>query len=406
MRVLYFHQHFTTPAGATGTRAYEFAQYLIEAGHDVTIVCGSYSVSVTGLLEPFVHSRREGMVDGIRVIEFELPYSNRDGFLKRSFTFLKFALRSTGVAIFEKYDLVFATSTPLTASLPGIAAKLIRRKPFVFEVRDLWPELPRAMGAITNPFVLAAMSALEWVSYRAATRCIGLAPGIVHGIEKHVGPSRVQLVPNGCDLDIFNPALETTWRPEGVSADDFLAVFTGTHGMANGLDAVLDAAVILQARGRTDIKFLFVGDGKLKPGLIDRVHREQLYNVCFHDAVDKFKIADLLRSADVGMQILANVPAFYFGTSPNKFFDYIAAGLPVLNNYPGWVAGLLEEHDCGIAVPPEDPLAFADAIAWMADNPEKLRQMGENARVLAETRFSRAKLARLFVDVLENAVRH
>jgi glycosyltransferase involved in cell wall biosynthesis len=406
MRVLYFHQHFTTPAGATGTRAYEFAHYLIASGHEVTVVCGSYSVSVTGLSGPFVRSRREGYVDGIRVIEFELPYSNRDGFLKRSFTFSKFALRSTGVAIFERYDLVFATSTPLTASLPGIAARLIRRKPFVFEVRDLWPELPRAMGAIKNPLVLAAMSALEWVSYRMATSCIGLAPGIVHGIEKHVGPSRVKLVPNGCDLDIFDPALATGWRPEGISADDFLAVFTGTHGMANGLEAVLDAAVILQARGRSDIKFLLVGDGKLKPSLIDRVYREQLHHVCFHDAVDKFKIADLLRSANVGMQILANVPAFYFGTSPNKFFDYIAAGLPVLNNYPGWVADLLEEFDCGIAVPPEDPVAFADAIAWMADNPEELRQMGENARRLAETRFSRAKLARLFVDVLDDAVKH
>ena len=128
-------------------------------------MCGSYSAADTGLDSPYVRGRREGIVDGIRVIELELPYSNNDGFMRRSGQFLKFAFRSVGIAMRERYDLVFATTTPLTAGIPGIAARWFRRKPFVFEVRDLWPELPREMGVIKNPFVLMAMGWLEWLSY-------------------------------------------------------------------------------------------------------------------------------------------------------------------------------------------------------------------------------------------------
>jgi len=344
------------------------------------------------------------MVEGIRVIEFGLPYSNRDGFTRRIWTFMKYALRSVGVALKEDYDVVFATSTPLTASLPGIAASWLRRKPFVFEVRDLWPELPRAMGVIKNPIILAAMSILEWVSYRSARRCIGLAPGIVAGISKHINPNHVTLVPNGADLDIFDPHADSRWRPSEINDSDFLAVYTGTHGTANGLDAVLDAASVLKKMGRANIKLLLIGEGKLKARLVDRATTEGLTNVVFHDSVSKYRIADLLRSADVGMQILANVPAFYYGTSPNKFFDYVAAGLPVLNNYPGWVASLIDEHRCGKAVTPENPQAFAEALVEMADNPAMLESMGHAARKLAETQFSRPVLAAAFTRVLEAAV--
>ena len=179
MNVLYFHQHFSTRSGSAGTRSYEFARCLIERGHRVTMVCGSYGAGVTGLSAPFENGARSGNVDGIDIIELELPYSNRDSFLRRVLTFVKFALRGIWIAITRECDVVFATSTPLTAGLPGIAASLLRRKPFVFEVRDLWPELPREMGVITNPVVLWLMSVLEWMSYHTATRCIGLAPGVV-----------------------------------------------------------------------------------------------------------------------------------------------------------------------------------------------------------------------------------
>ncbi len=388
-----------------GTRSYEMAKHLTSVGHSVTIVCGSCSRAQTGLQGDFKNARRDGFVDGIRVIEFQLPYSNKDGFVRRAMTFLKFAMRSVWVSVTEEYDVVFATSTPLTASIPGIAAHWLRGKRFVFEVRDLWPELPRAMGVIKNPVILGAMSVLEWLSYRSARHCIGLAPGIVDGIAKHIGTSRVTLVPNGCDLDLFDPTANGRWRPEGIGSDEFLAVFAGAHGIANGLDAVLDAAAVLKRRGRPDIKILLIGDGGLKSKLQERANAEGLDNVLFHGPISKMKVTDLLRSADVGMQILANVPAFYFGTSPNKFFDYLATGLPVLNNYPGWVASLIEEHGCGVAVPPDDPDAFASALVYLADHPEERKKMGLAARALGESQFSRSVLANAFQTVLEKAAK-
>ncbi len=404
MHLLYYHQHFSTRAGSAGTRSYELATRLVARGHRVTMVCGSYGQGQTGLVGPFEHGRRKGLVDGIEVIELELPYSNQDGFWKRAITFLKFALRSTAIALRSDYDLIFATTTPLTAGIPGIAARWLRGKPFVFEVRDLWPELPKAMGVIRNPIVLSLMSFLEWASYRSAHRCIGLSPGIVEGICKRgVARDRVALVPNGCDLDLFAGNQIDAWAPPGVASNDLVAIFTGTHGLANGLDAVLDAASALKRRGRNDVKLVFVGNGALKASLEERAAREALDNCIFHPPVPKTQLAGLMRRADVGLMILANVPAFYFGTSPNKFFDYIAAGKPVLNNYPGWVAEMVASHRCGLAVPPEDAEKFADALEYFADHRDQLPEMGARGQALAKQEFDRDVLADKWSEVLEGA---
>ncbi|MBN8106885.1 glycosyltransferase family 4 protein [Vibrio vulnificus] len=398
MNILYFHQHFSTPKGSTGIRSYEMARRLIHHGHNVTMVCGTYGGGETGLDSAFISGKREGIVDGIRIIEFDLAYSNSDGFVKRSMTFVKFALKSIGLAFTEKYDVLFATTTPLTAGIPGIFARWLCGKPFVFEVRDLWPELPKEMGVIKNPVILGLMSLLEWASYRSAHRCIGLSPGIVDGIKiRGVPDSKITMVPNGCDLSIFTQPSEP-WRPDGVAEEDLMAIFTGTHGMANGLDAVLSAAAELQNRGRDDIKLVLVGQGKLKPQLEAKAQELQLKNVIFHPPVNKQKLAGLMASADVGMQVLANIPAFYYGTSPNKFFDYISAGLPVINNYPGWLAGMIEALQCGFAVAPENPKAFANALEQAADDQEALAAMGEAARQLAERQFDRQMLADKWVE--------
>ena len=401
---LTFHQHFSTPKGSAGIRSYGMAQKLIKQGHKVTMVCGSYDKGATGLTSEFKRGKRTGDVDGIDIIEFDLAYSNADGFLSRSITFLKFAFRSISIALTTRYDLVFATSTPLTAGIPGIFARWLKRKPFVFEVRDLWPELPKAMGVITSPVILTAMSVLEWVTYKSANKLVGLSPGIVQGIERHNIKSKdVALIPNGYDLNIFSGEIEH-WRPNTIKDTDFLAIFTGTHGIANGLDAVLDAAAELQKRNRDDIKLLLVGQGRLKPALQQRAKEENLRNIVFHDPIDKEQLARLMASADIGMQVLANVPAFYYGTSPNKFFDYISAGLPVLNNYPGWLAEMIEEHRCGLTVEPENPKAFADALIKAADNKQELKAMGKRAQKLAQEKFDRVKLGQKFVKWLEQAV--
>ena len=405
MRVLYFHQHFTPPTLGGGIRSYEFAQRLIARGHSVTMVCGGETAKFH-LASTQTKGIFRGNIDGIDVIQIALPYSNHDGVMKRAFTFVRFAWRGIQFALKEPYDLLFATSTPLTAGIPGIIAKLFRHKPFVFEVRDLWPELPKALG-LKNPFLLWGMKVLEWLSYHFSDACIGLAPGICEGIMRcSQNGKKIEMIPNGCDLDLFKPENRSRLMLDGIKATDKVALFAGAHGIANGLDAVLDVAFELKRRKRDDIVFLFVGEGKMKQSLMERVKNEELNNCCFLSHISpKNGLDKLMASVDVGMMILANIPAFYYGTSPNKFFDYISSGLPVLNNYPGWLADMIQENHCGVVVPPNNPEIFAQKLTELLDDSERCKEYGINARKLAEQEFNRVKLGDKFVDFLESVVK-
>jgi glycosyltransferase involved in cell wall biosynthesis len=401
VRLLYFHQHFATPQGSSGTRSYEFARALIARGHQVTMICGAHKLS--GLDLPYDEAKgwHRGNVDGIDVISLPLAYSNRDSLVRRGLAYVRFALRSVRLALTLDCDLVFATSTPITAVIPGLAAKWLRGKPFVFEVRDLWPELPRALG-LRNPFLLGGMSLLEFLGYRSADACIGLSPGIVEGIRARADERLpVAMIPNGCDLEVFHPAKRAPRMLPGIGPDDFVAGFTGAHGVANGLDALLAVAEELKRRGDTRVRLAFIGDGKEKERLAAKATELGLTNCLFFPPVPKSELGAITASLDCGLMVLRDVPAFYRGTSPNKFFDYLAAGIPVVNNYPGWLAGLITEHRCGIVVPPGNVAAFADALQSLAADVNRRRTMGTAARALAEKEFARPLLAVRFIAALE-----
>ncbi len=408
MKIIYFHQHFSTPDGSTGTRSYEMARSLVSRGHEVTMVCGSGFMSRTGLDAEPENGVRTGVVDGISVIELSMKYSNYDSLLKRAIIFMAFAIKSIAVAWRTDYDLLFATSTPLTAGIPGVFMRLLKpRAKFVFEVRDLWPELPRAMGVVRNPIVLGGMSLLERLSYLSMHAGVALSPGIKQGmVARSPTGKSIAMIPNGSDLDMFGSTRHGDRQSEPLVIeppdDGFLCVFTGAHGLANGLDAVLNVAGELKARGRRDIYFLFIGDGKQKPYLQKRAESEKLSSCLFYPPVPKTELVKIMKHVDVGLMILDNVPAFYYGTSPNKFFDYIAAGLPVVNNYPGWLATMIEENSCGKAVAPGDTVGFADTLVELADNPALCNRMGKHSRQLAKRDFDRQVLVKEFSEFLEN----
>jgi len=380
------------------------AKELISRGHSVLIICGSFDVSKSGLSNKFHKGRRRGYVEGIEVLEFQLSYSNSLSFIKRSIVFIQFAFFSTWFVLSEKSDLIFATTTPLTVGIPAIAAKVLKSKPFVFEVRDLWPELPVAMGVIKNPIIINGMKFLEWISYRSADRLIGLSPGIVAGIKsKGVPLDKLTMISNGCDVDLFKNAKLINIK--GKEKGDFIAIYSGAHGIANDIDAALNAAIILKERGVNNIKLFFIGAGMLRSTLIKKAKVNELSNCFFLEPVSKRELANLLKSADLGMQLLKNVSAFYEGTSPNKFFDYIASGLPVLNNYPGWISNVIQENNCGYAIAPNDPIAFADALENAANNPKKIQSMGQQSQKVAKTIFNRKILAKKFCNWLEGTVK-
>ena len=403
MHVAYIHQHFSTTRGATGTRSYEMSQRLLRAGHRVTMICGAYEAGD----QSAESSERvtECEIDGIRVLRVAEPYANRMGFSRRVLAFGRFARTATQLVCRLDADLVFATSTPLTVGIPGMKGAQRLHVPFVFEVRDLWPELAIALGIIRNPVLKWYTRRLERKIYYASDRIIALAPGIKEGICRTGYPAdRVAMIPNSCDLDLFRPTDEIRWDERFGSPDEFRLVFTGAHGLANGLDAVLKAAVELKRRDVTGIRFVFIGDGGQREGLMRCSHAEGLDPlITWVKPIPKKELARILPQMDIGMMLLKNVPAFYYGTSPNKFFDYIACGLPVLNNYPGWIAELIEGNRCGVVVPPDDPQSFADAVIRLRDASDDLVAMGRRARQLAESQFSRDVLGDHLVAVLESS---
>lgn len=405
MKLLYIHQHFSTREGATGTRSFEFAKALVKRGHQVTMLCGSSQVANTGLEGAFQKGIRQGNVSGINVIEIDVPYSNHDGFLQRIKKFLHFSIKACQFSLRLDYDLLMATSTPLTVGLPCLVAKFLRRKKYIFEVRDLWPELPYAMGIIKNRFVYYLLSLAEKSFYRFASHCIALSPGMKKGIEKHgKSPQAVSLIPNGCDLNLPQPSTSqrVDWSP--FQRDDFILVYSGAHGLANGLAQVLDLAAYLEQMPEAKhIHFLFIGDGKLKTELRQKAAALQLTRCHFWDPVPKTTLFHhILPRCQMGLMVLKNIPAFYHGTSPNKFFDYLSLGLPVITNYPGWVAELIEKNDCGYSVPPNNIEAFAKAILQAANDLPRLHQQGKNAYQLGQTQFNRHVLSQQFVEICES----
>ncbi len=405
MHIAYIHQHFQTPQDKGGTRSYEMALRLIAAGHKVSMISGTMED-----VGERIGIRGDSMkvdVDGIDVHYINAPYANRMSFWERVAVFRQFAKRAQRVVESLKPDLIFATSTPLTVGDPARKAARTLGVPFVFEVRDLWPELPIAMGIIRNPGLKWYLRRMERRIYRAASHCIALSPGMKEGIAETGYPeSRISIIPNAADLELFKP--ERT-LPESEWLGDTTCcrfVFSGAHGEANGLDALIDAAVELRRRGEAGIQFVCVGFGKLKPRLIERSRREGVDDVIlWHDPVPKQQLAKMLPTFDVGLMLLKNIPAFYRGTSPNKFFDYIASGLPVLNNYPGWLAGMIEQEQFGKVTPPNDATSFADACVWFRDHPDEREAMRGRARAYAEREHSRDRRAGQFVETLERVGR-
>ena len=335
MHVIYIHQYFSTNTGSTGTRSYEMSKALIAAGHRVTMICG---LSDNAPPE-FNQGRRvnEVEVDGIHVLCVGQPYSNRMGFYRRARAFGQFAREATRIGRTLKGDLVFATSTPLTVGLPGMKIARKLDVPFVFEVRDLWPEIPIAIGMVRNPLLIWYLRRLERRIYRAADHIVALSPGMCDGIGATGYPAeQVTMIPNIANLELFRPSDEPLTDARFGRAEEFRITYTGAHGLANGLDAVLDAAAEIRRRGEKNVRFVMIGRGGQRERLMARSRQEGLDElVTWLDPLPKNELARVLPRLNAGIMPLKNLPAFQYGTSPNKFFDYIASGLPVINNYPG-----------------------------------------------------------------------
>ncbi|TDQ38677.1 glycosyltransferase family 4 protein [Aureibacillus halotolerans] len=406
MNILYIHQYFTTRDGATGTRSYEFAKHLVAQGHSVTVITGDAH------LKAYMPASDERVarftMDGIEVVAIRNAYSNYMSTTARIKSFLSFMAKASRLSLQDKnIDVVLATSTPLTVAIPALLRRMWRKTPFVFEVRDLWPEAPIQMGIIRSPIVKKVLKTVEQHTYRKAEHVIALSPGMAKGVtDEGIATEKVTMIPNCSDLSLFDPSkaaapeLQAKYGLEG----KFVVVHGGSMGIANGLQCVVEAAAALKRRQDDSVAFLLTGDGKTKPELEEACRREGLDNIHFTGSVPRKDMPDILALADLTLTSFQKVPILATN-SPNKFFDAMAAGKPILVNSNGWTRQIVEGCKIGEYVDPDEPEAFADTLQRLKQDPEWLEEMGKRARAVAENDYDRQKLALHVERVLTNAVR-
>ena len=405
MKIVYLHQYYRTPSdlGSAGMRSYEFSNRLAAKGHTVDVVTSRMDVSAgQGQWEVTQEA-------GANVHWISVPYSNEMSSLQRIGSFLKFAVLSSfrAIKLAKNADVIIATSTPLTIAVPAVIASWVRRVPVVFEVRDLWPDAAIQTGFLQGAVPIWLARQLERFAYANATRIIALSPGMEAGVvsvsKKHTG--QVTMIPNCSDLDRFG--VESV--PHAIEAmnpfqDKFVCSYFGTLGYANDLGFMVEVAKELKRRGDEQLVLYLVGQGREREMLELAITENELTNLVVDGPYPPAMVPEIARRSDVCLTLFRDLPVLHT-CSPNKFFDSLAAGKPVLTNMTGWIAELVEAHQCGTAIVPGDVSSFADRLIELKNDPTLVSEMGKNARALAESQFSRDAMFAKFEQVLKEAAK-
>jgi glycosyltransferase involved in cell wall biosynthesis len=396
MHILYIHQYFCPPGGAGNNRSFDLARAWVQAGHEVTMLT---STAYFPEDQRSSHSDTTFDCDGIRVVALAVDYRHLMGFGRRVLSFLKFYFRALRAAKgLSRPDMIYASSTPLTV---GEVGRKLGRKwhiPFVFEAVDVWPDVPIGMGIIRNGMLQNWLHRRTDQIYAEAKAIVTLSDGMKGQILRHGVPeAKVHVVYNGVDLHAF-PFVER------MAGEKVHVIYTGTVGLANGVDAIVGLCARLRELGRTDILVTVVGGGNDWERVMALAQAQRLGNLDFRPTVPKEQVSAILATADIGLVTFAPFPVLE-ANSANKFYDYLASGLPVVINYRGWQAAYLHDYDCGLSSDMGDLEGFVRNVVRLADEPWSRRNMGRNGNRLARERFDRqmlaAELLRLF-DVILN----
>lgn len=378
MRIVYVHQYFKTPSEGGAVRSYHLAKGLVDAGHAVEMITGG---ATTG------YDRR--WIDGIIVHYLPVHYDQKFGFLKRSIAFLEFVSQAkTLITKLPKPDLLYVTSTPLTTGLIGIWTKKKYAVPYLFEVRDIWPQAPIEVGAIKNPLLIWILQLLEKKIYTQAIQLVSLSPGIVAHLRKVAPRQSVHLIPNFSDLQLFFPKAknQTTLKKYGLKSALTIG-YTGALGKINAVDELLTLAELAKNRGK-NWQFLIMGEGSHQAYLQETALKKSLSGICFIPFGPKEKVNEVLGLSDFAWVSFAHLPVLKTN-SPNKFFDALAAGKAIIVNHKGWVYDLVETYQLGIACLPSNVEEAFAKLEEVDQNRDELAAMGQNSRKLAEQRFSK-----------------
>ena len=381
------------------TRSYEMARRLVSMGHQVDIITSTRNFEV----------KDKGNItidDGIKIHWIKVDYSNKMHFWSRVLSFLKFAFLAFFKAKKLNADIIFASSTPLTISIPGILVSRLKGIPFCFEVRDLWPEIPIAMGYLKNPFLRFFALKLEKFSYKNSKGIVALSEGMKEGIvRKGYSEEKIVVIPNGADLDSFDYSKEFKNNIRikfGFSNNDVIVLYPGTFGHVNNLDYLINLAN--KFINHNNIKFILVGDGNENDYLVNKSKNLNLFQkiIFFYNKVPKNQISDFFSMSDIVISTVLPLKELEANCA-NKFFDALASGTCMIINHGGWQEDELVKYNCGFRLSRNIEEAY-EKLKFYSNNPNILYEMGKNARFLAETKYSREILSKDLAQFLKSKI--
>ena len=376
MRIIYIHQYFRTPSEGGAVRSYHLAKGMVDAGMEVEMITSGnqkeYDIR---------------WIDGIKVHYLPVSYDQKFGFFKRIKAFFEFSVQAKKLLRkISRPDLLYITSTPLTTGWIGLWAKRKLAIPYIFEVRDLWPQAPIEVGAIKNKFAIQYLRKLEKRIYQNALSLVGLSPGIANHLRKVSPNSEVYLIPNFSDTQVFVPQKKNESLLKKFELKPELTIaYTGALGQVNAVDELLELAQLAQQRGK-NWQFLIMGKGKEEENLRRLAEEKCLKNLKFIPFGSKSQVNEILSLADFAWISFAHLPVLKTN-SPNKFFDALAAGKAILVNHKGWVYQLTKKNGLGLSFLPGRLEESFSNLEILESDPVRLQQMKQNSRKLAENYF-------------------
>jgi colanic acid biosynthesis glycosyl transferase WcaI len=408
MRILYLSQYFPPEMGAPAARVHELSREWAALGHDVTVLTG-FPNHPSGIIPPAYRGQliRRERCDDVNVVRTPIYAAANRGLVRRGLNYASYALSAALIGPFltKAPDVVIATSPQLLTAASGFWMSALKRAPFIFEVRDLWPRSIVEVGALsaTHP-AIQLLEQLEMFLYSKAARVVTVTDAFVEELAARGVPrSKLRVVKNGVDLSLFQPLpRQNEVREElRLSSTDFMCLYVGTHGMAHGLETILEAADRL--REQTSIRFVLVGEGAEKAALKARAQSMNLTSITFIDKQPRSRVASYLAACDVALVLLKSKPLFKT-VLPSKIFEIMGAARPIVLSVDGEARKLVEDARAGVFVPPEDPAALAEAILKLKSAPSLCGEMGSKGRSFVEASFSRKALAEQYLALLDELV--
>ena len=406
MKIAYVCQYFVPEPSAPSARISELAQEWVEDGHEVTVLTGMPNHPTGIVLDKYQGKIiANEKIGGVMVLRSWLYATPNQGILKKTLSHLSFMLSTIilGLPRLRSIDVIIVSSPTFFSVFAGLFISKMRRVPFVFEVRDLWPAIFVDLGILSNVFLIRVLEYWELFLYRQAALVVTVTNAFRHKlIERGVIPEKIVVVSNGASVDIFCPGNKNNdlCNDLGVS-DKFVVSYIGAHGISQGVETIMEAAEILQSR--TDIAFVFVGEGAMKHSMVVEKNRKDLRNVIMLPSQPKDNMPDLYRVSDVCLVPLRDIPLFDTFV-PSKMFEIMSCGIPIIGSVRGEAREILENSGSARIISPESVHELVDSIKWMADNPQIRNKMGASGRIFVCEYYNRTMLAKKYVNYLKRIV--